>query len=135
MGRPGLTLGAALLVAAGTTVGLAMVAGRRTTRVAVSGHSMEPAMRDGDWLIVLTTDDLPRAGQVVVARDPRADGRIIVKRVARASPASGLTLASDHPAHADERIGPLASEDVIGRAWLRYWPIGRAGFVSERFDS
>ena len=40
-------------------------------RVAVAGHSMEPALREGDWLLVLPPRRQPRVGEVVVLRDPR----------------------------------------------------------------
>ena len=57
-------------------------------RVAVAERSMEPALREGDWLLVRRTM-LPgrvlrlRAGQVVVARHPGRPDTLIVKRAAR----------------------------------------------------
>jgi len=120
MRRHGLLLAAALLfVLAGA------VARSRFTRVAVSGHSMEPALRDGDWLIVDRVPDRITRGDIVVARDPRMLDRLIVKRVARVGTDSELMLISDHPAHAGEVIGPLRAVDVVGRVRLRYWPLAR----------
>jgi phage repressor protein C with HTH and peptisase S24 domain len=124
MRRLGLKLGAALLLLAG-----AAAVRRRLTRVAVSGHSMAPALRDGDWLLVVRSRRPARPGAVVVARDPRSPDRIIVKRVARADASGAMLLASDHPAHAGEQIGPVVGRDLIGRAWLRYWPPERAGRI------
>lgn len=124
MRRLGLTLGAALLLLAAGTVAI-----RRLTRIAVSGHSMEPSLRDGDWLLVVRDEQPARPGQVVVARDPRAADRIIVKRVARVDAGGLMTLASDHPAHAGEHIGPLMAKDLVGRAWLRYWPPKSVGLI------
>jgi SOS-response transcriptional repressor LexA len=125
MRRLGLLLGAAFLF-----VGLALL-GRRLERFAVSGHSMEPTLLDGDWLIV---DRQARAarGSVVVVRDPRSDGRIVVKRVREVGTDSQLLLESDHPAHADEVIGPVSPADVLGVAVLRYWPVSRAGALTRR---
>jgi phage repressor protein C with HTH and peptisase S24 domain len=88
---------------------------------------MEPTLRDGDWLLV-DTAATPGVGQLIVARDPRAPGRLIVKRVASADDGA-LILASDHAAHAGEAIGPVARETVIGRPRLRYWPPRRYGRV------
>jgi phage repressor protein C with HTH and peptisase S24 domain len=119
MRRLGLLLGAAFLVAGG-----ALLARGRFTRVAVSGHSMEPALRDGDWLIVDRRGSA-RPGSVVVARDPRAVGRIIVKRVREVGTDSQLLLESDHPAHSDEMIGPVDQADVIGTVLFRYWTVRR----------
>src|SRR5207237_5969412 len=65
-------------------------------RVAVAGRSMEPTFRDGDWLLVRRLDRLPRAGDVVVAEDPREPDRLIVKRVRDVAPA-GVTVQGDNP--------------------------------------
>jgi phage repressor protein C with HTH and peptisase S24 domain len=122
MRRPGLVLGAALVFV--TVVHLGW---RRYTRIAVRGHSMEPSLRDGDWLLV---DRSPReisVGDVVVSQDPRSPDRLIIKRVVTVGADSRLLLSSDHPAHAGEVIGPVATADVLGRARLRYWPASRAG--------
>jgi len=66
---------------------------------------------------------------VVVALDPRSAGRLIVKRVGEMSADGQLVLVSDHPAHADDRIGPVQRDDVVGRVVVRYWPASRAGLV------
>jgi len=124
MRRPGLLLGAAFLFAAGL-----LVAGRqRFIRIAVSGHSMEPTLRDGDWLLVDRQAAL-REATIVVAADPRARDRLIVKRVRSIGPDSELMLESDHPAHADELIGPISAGDVVGRVALRFWPPSRTPVV------
>ena len=95
---------------------------------------MEPTLRDGDWLVV----DLdgyrrtaPGVGDLVLAQDPRAAERLLIKRVAAAR-ADGLMLAGDHAAHAPESewVGPVAREAVIGRPRLRYWPPRRFGRVA-----
>lgn len=94
---------------------------------------MEPTLRDGDWLLVdpeAYRVEEPSVGDLVVARDPRSSQRLIVKRVA-AVRGDGLLLAGDHPAHSmpEELIGPVPAELVIGRPWVRYWPVGRFGAV------
>jgi phage repressor protein C with HTH and peptisase S24 domain len=127
--RLGLLLGAALffLVVAG---GAALRA--RFTRVAVSGHSMEPALRDGDWLVADRGGGALIPGDIVVAYDRRAVGRLLVKRVAQVGTDSQLMLTSDHPAHADEIIGPVGAGDVIGHVRLIYWPLSRARLIYRR---
>jgi hypothetical protein len=135
MGRFGRTLGAAFSVAAGAIAAplLLRVVWSWPHRVAVSGHSMEPTLRDGDWLLVDPDAYLtraPRQGELVVARDPRAEGRVIIKRVVSSDDVA-VTVAGDHPAHADEadEIGRLVGAQVIGRPWLRYWPPSRIGRI------
>ena len=135
MGRFGRLLGAAFSVVAGAFAAplLLRVVWSWPHRVAVSGHSMEPTLRDGDWLLVdpdayLTKRPQPR--ELVVARDPRAEGRVIIKRVVDSGDL-GLYVAGDHPAHSGEaqEIGRLLDAHVIGRPWLRYWPPARIGRV------
>jgi nickel-type superoxide dismutase maturation protease len=103
-------------------------------RVAVVGHSMEPALLDGDWLLVdphAYRRVAPTQGELVVARDPRSAARVLVKRVVEIDAAGALKLAGDHPAHAaDPRaIGSVPLEAVLGRPWLRYWPLERLGRI------
>jgi signal peptidase I len=47
-------------------------------------------------------------------------------------PAGSVFLMGDHRSNsADSRIfGPVPVEQVIGRAWLRYWPIGTFGVLT-----
>ncbi len=134
MRRLAASAGAALLF----VVGAAFVARRLwpswQARVAVVGHSMEPTLLDGDWLLVDPDAYLratPRAGELVVARDPRAADRVLVKRVIAVEANGSVTLAGDHPAHAADAgsIGSVPADAVLGRPWLRYWPPMRFGRI------
>jgi nickel-type superoxide dismutase maturation protease len=104
-------------------------------RVAVAERSMEPALRPGDWLLVLRS---VRAGrpprlrprQLVIARHPGRPELLLVKRAARPE-APGWWLESDNPGAGavDSRsFGPVPAELIEGRVLLRYWPLrpGRA---------
>ena len=96
--------------------------------MAVAGASMEPALRDGDWLLLLPARSA-RPGQLVVVRDPADRRRLLVKRVLRASP-DGVEVESDarHRDHLAPR-GTIRSADVVGRPVFRYAPLRRAGPV------
>jgi signal peptidase I len=132
MRRPGLVLGAVMLVGAFIAGMPALARLRRSwpNRVAVESHSMEPTLIAGDWLLV---DPLtyrarsPRPGELVVIPDPRLPARWLIKRLTRVTPDGQVTLASDHPAHAGERLPPVPAALLIGRPWLRYWPPRRIG--------
>lgn len=122
-------------------------------RVAVAEVSMRPAIDDGDWLLVdPTIARWPRRGSVVVFREPGSDV-LAIKRVAGRPgdwvPFAGgwLELAEDEAwllgdatdadveaagfgsAVDSRRYGPVTIQALVGRAWLRYWPIGRIGRI------
>jgi nickel-type superoxide dismutase maturation protease len=100
----------------------------RPWRVAVAGHSMEPALREGDWLLVVPPRREPREGDVVLVRDPRERERLLLKRVAAVS-ADGVSVVGDHAEHSTDsrQFGAIPRSDVIGRAAFRYAPLTRLG--------
>ena len=87
---------------------------------------MLPALRDGDFLLY-TTLGAPRRGDIVVARDPAAAERWLVKRV-RAVADERVDLGPDAP---DPRhdVGWVPRAHVVGRVLFRYWPLSRLGRV------
>lgn len=96
---------------------------------------MQPLLREGDWLLVdpdAYARRRPRPGELVVAHDPQAEGRIIIKRVASVDTDERLRVRGDHPAHASdlESIAALLPSALIGRPWFRYWPPERIGPIS-----
>ena len=100
----------------------------RPWRVAVRGHSMEPALREGDWVLVLPPRRRPRPGDVVLLRDPRERSRLLLKRVASVTDA-GCAVVGDRPDHSTDsrHFGPVRREDILGRAAFRYAPLRRIG--------
>ena len=124
---PAPVVGAA--VGALIAVGLVVVA-LRPRRVMVEGRSMEPTLGPGDRLLVLRAPRI-RAGDLVAARDPRAGGRVLVKRVS-AVLEHGVVLRGDNPeASTDSRVfGAVPTRAVLGRVVRRYGPSWRAGPVS-----
>jgi signal peptidase I len=125
--------GTAAAVAAATAVAFA---GWRILRnldaVEVSGRSMTPTLEPGDRLLVESWTyrrRSPRVGEVVVAPDPRAPDRELVKRVA-AVEAGQVTLRGDSAKSTDSRrFGSVPVADVRARAALRYWPMQHAGRI------
>ena len=85
----------------------------------VSGASMVPTYYAGDRLLVRYGARV-RAGDVVLARDPRVPERILVKRAARRE-SGGWWLLADNPyAPGDSRqFGAVPDELVLGRVLLR----------------
>ncbi len=90
----------------------------RLGTVLVSGPSMEPALREGDCLLV-RRDARVRAGDVVVGR---LDGRpdlLVVKR-ATARDGDGWHLASDNAGAPGAVSGRGTAVAVVV---LRWWPL------------
>ena len=130
--RAGLALAAILLAA---TPFFARLRRGWGLRGAVEGDSMAPLLRDGDWILVdpdAYRVRLARPRELVIVADPRDPQRVLVKRVAGVDPGGLLELAGDNPgASTDSRVfGPVDPGSVRGRPWARYWPPGRAGFLS-----
>jgi nickel-type superoxide dismutase maturation protease len=91
-------------------------------RVKVAERSMIPALRPGDWLVVLRTRRI-RPGQIVLARHPAQPDMLIVKRAARRVE-GGWWLESDNPgggAVDSRRFGAVPVALVEGRVLTRYW--------------
>ncbi len=90
---------------------------------------MEPALRDGDWVVCLPLRRLPRAGDLVVAVDPYNAPDLIVKRVVAVT-GETYRLSSDsveHREHFADRA--VLARDIRGRPVVRYAPVGRIGRI------
>ena len=95
---------------------------------------MLPALRPGDCLLVDPDgfdQGRPAAGDLVVVPDPRLTERWLVKRVWAVDPDGRLDVRGDSPAAStDSRtFGAVDPATIVGRPWLRYWPIRRGGRV------
>ena len=117
---------------------LAVAAGLGVSRryldvVEVRGHSMAPALKPGDRLLVESRSferRQPRPGEIVLAADPRDDGRELIKRVTAVDATAGeAEVRGDSPdASTDSRtFGAVPLASIRWRAAFRYWPLGRAG--------
>ena len=99
------------------------VARRRFMRFVVEGESMLPAYQPGDQVVVDTKGYFSRevrAGDVVVAVDPRDPARRLIKRVVRVE-GGDIWLEGDNPdASTDSRhFGPVSG--LVGMVRWRYW--------------
>jgi signal peptidase I len=121
--------------------------------VAVAEASMAPALRPGDWLLV---DPLvlrwPRRGSLVIFHEPGSE-TLALKRVAAgpgdwvpfaggylhlaedeawllsdADPATTAALGFGEPIDS-RRYGPVTTDRLVARAWFRYGPASRIGFL------
>ena len=93
-------------------------------RFRIEDASMEPALRAGDYVLVnrwAYGRRGPRAGDVVVFRDPEAPARLLVKRVERVDPSGAVLVRGDNDAFSrDSRaFGAVGREGLIGKVVLR----------------
>lgn len=100
----------------------------RYTRYAVSGASMEPALHEGDFVIVdrkAFAGRLPRPGEVILAKDPREPSRTLVKRVTWVDLHGQIWVEGDNrPQSTDSRtFGRMGASGLVGRVVFRYWPL------------
>jgi nickel-type superoxide dismutase maturation protease len=99
-------------------------------RVVVRGRSMLPALAPGERVLF---DRLayvlgePRVGDVVLARHAARPGVRMIKRIAEIADDGGYVLLGDNRDQSlDSRtLGPFPRPDIVGRAWLVYWPAER----------
>jgi phage repressor protein C with HTH and peptisase S24 domain len=89
---------------------------RQLSAIAVDGDSMEPALRDGDEILVDAAPRPLRDGIHVV----RVDGTLLVKRLETGRPGA-IVLKSDNPAYDPIELAP-AEVTVVGRV---VWKGGR----------
>lgn len=97
------------------------------TRIRIVGPSMEPALRTGDWWLVVRTQRVV-PGNVILLRHPLRPDLLVVKRVVRAD-RGGWWVEGDNAQSSDDsrQFGPVSTSDVIGRVWWRYHPLRRGG--------
>jgi hypothetical protein len=102
---------------------------RPIRRVVVADWSMSPTLLPDDRLLVASWLQ-PRVGDLVVAQDPEAPARLLVKRVAAIGP-TGIELRVEPGAFGRDsrRFGPVAPSAVVGRVIWRYGPRARRGRV------
>ena len=97
-------------------------------RFSVQDTSMRPVVQPGDRLLVGRWLR-PRAGDLVVLRDPEQPSVFIVKRVASVEPNGDLVVRGDNPnvSRDSRHFGSVARRLVVGRAFYRYLPAARRG--------
>jgi signal peptidase I len=85
----------------------------RLDRFRVSGPSMEPALTDGDTVLV-DPRGAPAVGDIVIARHPSQD-TTVAKRVDHITDAGAVFLKGDGTVSTDSRdYGPLPPDRVLG---------------------
>ncbi|MFQ5553450.1 MAG: nickel-type superoxide dismutase maturation protease [Thermoplasmata archaeon] len=90
-------------------------------RFRIQDRSMEPALREGDQVIVSPLPYLwgrPSVGDLVVLHHP-FENRFLVKRISRVE-GSQISLMGDNRRHStDSRdFGPISPEHIVGKVLL-----------------
>lgn len=90
--------------------------------LAVSGPSMEPALRDADWVLAVT-GGRARVGDVVVVEHPSRPGYLMVKRVGGIVE-NGYWVLGDSPAQSTDSRHFGVVPRIVGRVVWRVRPWG-----------
>lgn len=115
---------------------LAFVLARRAT---VRGPSMTPTLLPGERLLfdrLAYVRGPPRSGEIVLVAHPLRPELRMLKRLAGVpgDAIGGQTLGlgeywvlGDNEAKSTDsrEFGPVRRRDLLGRAWVRYWPTDR----------
>jgi len=93
-------------------------------RYRVEGESMAPSVSPGERVLVNRAAywfSQPRAGDLVVVRDPRQRDRLLLKRIEAGVDGAWLVRGDNEAASTDSRtFGPVPRESILGKVWLRY---------------
>lgn len=109
----------------------------------VSGNSMVPTFHDGDYLIINEIGyrfEEPKRDDVVVFRYPKNPSQFYIKRIAylpgetindtNLGEDEYYVLGDNKNASSDSRYwGPVKKNLIIGRAFIRLWPVAGLGFL------
>jgi nickel-type superoxide dismutase maturation protease len=97
--------------------------------VEVTGPSMVPTLRHGDWLLIQyvkspeAVRDVVREGDVVVLRHPLQQDLLIVKRAVERREGGWWVLGDNTFTESDSRqFGPVPDELVLARGLGRFRP-------------
>lgn len=94
-------------------------------RYRVDGESMAPSFSPDERVVVNKLAyrfSQPRAGDLVVVRDPREPERLLLKRIGGAAGDDRwLVLGDNAGSSTDSRdFGPVERELIVGKVWFRY---------------
>ena len=122
----------ATIMATRTTISASTTSSPRLFETyAVSGDSMSPTLKHGDWLLAVSACRLrPRVGRIVVFREPRTGGRLAIKRIV-ARERGGWFVLGDQPARStDSRaFGAIPDEAIEAVVLCRYGPLRRLAWL------
>ncbi|MDX6347487.1 MAG: hypothetical protein QOF84_2277 [Streptomyces sp.] len=93
--------------------------------VEVTGPSMLPTLKNGDWLLIqyVKSPDVVREGDVVVLRHPLQQDLLIVKRAVERRDGGWWVLGDNTFAESDSRqFGTVPDELVLARGLGRFRP-------------
>jgi nickel-type superoxide dismutase maturation protease len=93
-------------------------------RYEVEGASMAPSFVAGERLLINRAAywfRRPVPGDVVVVRDPREPGRLLLKRISGKAAGGWLVEGDNQEMSTDSRtFGPVGRDLIVGKVWRRY---------------
>ncbi len=93
------------------------------THFKVKGHSMEPALQEGQQFVVSKLSK-PRVNDIVVLKEKEM---YLVKRVKAELEDGNFLVEGDNLGHSKEYF--VEKGQIIGKLSFCYWPLKKFGFV------
>ena len=88
-------------------------------RIKITGHSMEPLLRDGDFLLVNQWAYIffrPKIEDIVVFKNPQNKNQLLCKRIAEIQGVNYILLGDNHSDTLDSsQLGPIPRRLILGR--------------------
>lgn len=94
--------------------------------LAVPGETVE--VRDNQIIV----NGVPLPEVYIPADYPTQAGAFTANRVVTMGPDEYFTVGDNRPYSSDSRAwGPVPKSEIVGRAFFRYWPPNKIGFIEE----
>ncbi|PSO50750.1 MAG: nickel-type superoxide dismutase maturation protease [Cyanobacteria bacterium SW_9_44_58] len=98
---------------------------RKRKRFRVKGNSMLPLLKPQEEVLIdpkIDPNQLPKAGDIVVAKHPKQENLQVIKRVISVSEDGSLFLEGDNLKEStDSRVfGTVKLEQIVGRVTCRF---------------
>ena len=92
---------------------------------------MSPTLEHGDWLLAVSARRLrPAPGRIIVFREPRAGGRLAIKRAVAREGGGWFALGDNPPRSTDSRAyGPAPEAAIEAVVICRYGPLRRFAWL------
>src|SRR3989344_6532313 len=94
----------------------------------IEGHSMEPAIKAGQYFLVLNFTG-PKVNDIIIVKHQKKS-IFLVKRVKAVLKEGKYLVEGDNPGHSEDsrKFGAIKEEQIVGKLSFCFWPLQKFGF-------